>query len=130
MAQENNQLQKNNAGSLKVSEKFSDLILVISTFFLGCHIIGCLWIVAANMSYDEKFEYENSKYKTNWINNDKYNQYTDKQLYIAAYYYTVTTVTTVGYGDISGSNSGEKIFCMILMVVGVVFFSIVSGYLA
>jgi Trk-type K+ transport system membrane component len=51
-------------------------------------------------------------------------------VYIAAYYYTVTTVTTVGYGDISGSNSGEKIFCMILMVVGVVFFSIVSGYLA
>ena len=130
MAQENNQIQKSAPGSLKVSDKFSDLIMVISTFFLGCHIIGCLWIVTANMSYDEKFEYQDSKYKNNWINNDKYNQYTARQLYIAAYYYTVTTVTTVGYGDITGTNSGEKIFCMILMVSGVVFFSIVSGYLA
>jgi hypothetical protein len=51
-------------------------------------------------------------------------------LYIAAYYYTVTTVTTVGYGDITGYNSVEKIFCLLLMTSGVVFFSVVSGYLA
>jgi len=33
---------------------------------LACHIIGCLWIVAASMS-DEEFEYKGTKYKSNWI---------------------------------------------------------------
>jgi hypothetical protein len=27
---------------------------------------------------------------------------TDYQLYISAYYFTVATISTVGYGDISG----------------------------
>ena len=34
-------------------------------------------------------------------------------------YLTVTTITTVGYGDISASNSVEKVVCIIAMMVGV-----------
>jgi len=36
-------------------------------------------------------------------------------------------MATVGYGDISGRNTLERIICIIIMVFGVVTFSIVSG---
>lgn len=51
-------------------------------------------------------------------------------LYLTSFYFTVTTITTVGYGDISGGSSAEKVFCIIIMVVGVISFSFASGSLA
>ena len=51
-------------------------------------------------------------------------------LYWISFYWTITTVTTVGYGDISGTNTAERIFCAITMVVGVIAFSFVNGALA
>ena len=44
-------------------------------------------------------------------------------------YFSVITATTVGYGDIGGSNQIERGICMFLMVMGVIFFSVSSGTL-
>ena len=33
-------------------------------------------------------------------------------LYITSFYFTVTTIATVGYGDIHGVNFGERIYCI------------------
>jgi hypothetical protein len=50
--------------------------------------------------------------------------------YLTSFYFTVTTITTVGYGDISASTNGEKYFCILIMITGVVSFSVLSGSLA
>jgi hypothetical protein len=63
----------------------------------------------------------------NWLSNAALDRATDYQQYTAAFYFTVTTMATVGYGDISGHNTLERIVCMIIMIIGVVTFSIVSG---
>jgi hypothetical protein len=42
----------------------------------------------------------------------------------------VTTIVTVGYGDITPKNSGERIICMLLMIIGVISFSIGTGILS
>ena len=42
----------------------------------------------------------------------------------------VTTMTTVGYGDMPISTLQEQVFCTLLMMVGVTFFSMISGSLA
>ena len=52
------------------------------------------------------------------------------QLYLASMYFTMTTITTVGFGDISGETEGEKIICIILMVIGVISFSFATGALS
>lgn len=52
------------------------------------------------------------------------------QVYLTSFYFTVTTITTVGYGDISGATKSEKIFCILIMVIGVIAFSFASGSLA
>lgn len=48
---------------------------------------------------------------------------------MVALYYTVTTISTVGYGDISGTNTVERVICIFLMITGVFFFSYSSGTL-
>ena len=42
----------------------------------------------------------------------------------------MTTITTVGYGDISANNNFEMIYCSFLMLVGVISFSFANGALA
>ena len=38
-------------------------------------------------------------------------------------------MSTVGYGDISGGTALERVFCMILMITGVLAFNLISGAL-
>ena len=42
----------------------------------------------------------------------------------------VTTMTTVGYGDMTVGTDNESAFCMCVMVIGVVIFGYVSGSIA
>ena len=44
-------------------------------------------------------------------------------------YYTVTTITTVGYGDISATDSNERLLAILIMIVGVISFSFATGTL-
>jgi len=54
----------------------------------------------------------------------------DPKMYNIALYWTITTITTVGYGDISGTNSLERAYCSCIMIVGVISFSFANGSLA
>lgn len=51
------------------------------------------------------------------------------KLYVTSFYFTVTTLVTVGYGDISAVSEAEKILCSFLMILGVVSFSFATGAL-
>jgi hypothetical protein len=53
--------------------------------------------------------------------------YTNGDMYWTSFYWTVTTITTVGYGDISGGNNVERIYCSFIMILGVFAFSIANG---
>ena len=52
------------------------------------------------------------------------------ELYATSFYYTVSTITTVGYGDISGQNTLERLICIIIMIIGVISFSFATGSLS
>lgn len=64
---------------------------------------------------------------TNWIHANGFTNETASSLYVICIYFTITTIATVGYGDISATNDMERVICCLLMVVGVSFFSIASG---
>ena len=42
-------------------------------------------------------------------------------------YFSMTTLSTVGFGDITAKSNLEKIVAMIVMLVGVGFFSYIMG---
>lgn len=49
-----------------------------------------------------------------------------KQLIISCYY-ALTTLSTVGYGDFYPISNNERIFAVVIMLVGVMFFSYIMG---
>jgi hypothetical protein len=51
-------------------------------------------------------------------------------LYFIYVYWTITTISTVGYGDITPATLIEKFFICHLMILGVVFYSYGNGTLA
>ena len=54
----------------------------------------------------------------------------DYNLYITSFYFSVTTIVTVGYGDITAISAIEKIVAVFLMLIGVIAFSFATGALS
>ena len=50
-----------------------------------------------------------------------------KDLYSLAFYFVLTTITTVGYGDVYGHTTAEYLFSMCVEFVGLTFFSFLTG---
>lgn len=63
----------------------------------------------------------------NWITEKGFSHAGDWELYFAAYYFSVTTFTTVGYGDIHATCTTERVLSIFLMIGGVFAFSFATG---
>lgn len=65
--------------------------------------------------------------RTNWIYHFDYISSSDIELYVASLYFIVTTIMTVGYGDITAISVSERLLCILLMLIGVIAFSFATG---
>lgn len=116
-----NKLVKNLTEALKISVGFERLLFLMVIFVVLLHVIGCLWIFIAR--FDEQS-------KNNWIYHYGFTDTDDFNLYVDSFYFSVTTIVTVGYGDITAQSAGEKIVCVFLMITGVIAFSFATGSLS
>lgn len=41
-----------------------------------------------------------------------------RECYIASLYFTMTSLTSVGFGNISANTEGEQIFCIVMLIFG------------
>ena len=78
--------------------------VVLAIVFL--HITACIHIIIGRNSYPS------------WINTIKIENESFTNIYICSLYYLITTITTVGYGDIYGRNIKEILFQIILLIIG------------
>ena len=77
---------------LKTSHGFEKLLLFLVTSILICHVFACLWIFFSQFADEDE---------STWLNED-FKKMSIFNLYITSFYFTITTFSTVGYGDISG----------------------------
>lgn len=91
------------------------LIALMLTYFLGC-----TWYFLVDV-------FEDSDTSQNFL--EKYNlrSYSEFDRMIICCYFVLTTLSTVGYGDMSPQTNSEKIIGISLMIVGIAFFSYIMG---
>jgi hypothetical protein len=103
----------------KIGVGFERLFFFVFLFLVLSHIVSCLWVITANFSDD---------LNDTWLADIK--DYEWDKLYLTSFYFTVETITTVGYGDYGPQTSMEKLFCIGTMIIGVIAFSFASGSLS
>lgn len=123
MKKQNNQVIDKIGSSLKISQGFERLSFFFLMLLLLCHFVCCLWIFVARNFQDDEIDGDT------WIEAGGYGEYSVFDLYFTSYYFTVTTITTVGYGDIRGNSSIERVICFFLHLIGVLTYSFASGSL-
>jgi CRP-like cAMP-binding protein len=94
------------------------LLYFLVAFGLICHLIACLWYFTSTLQ-------PNAPY--NWVTKYGIQDQDNNSLYISSLYWTVTTLSTVGYGDITPANSLERGVCILVMLGGVFFYSYTVG---
>lgn len=118
-------------GSFKAS--FTRLIKFILFLSLTAHLAACLWMGAANAyrSTDREFENFYGFHEDSWLVRDMQSWNKSQTLqYLTALYWAFTTLTTVGYGDITAYLPLECVIAIFIQVLGVSLFGYIVGNLA
>ena len=110
----------------KVSE-YVDFIKLELGVLLLTHIMAIIWIWIGTLDEDSWVDsFVNAQKEI--FNNDSLTRFDfAMEIYINAFYFILTTITTVGYGDISGSTTAEYLFSMCVEFIGLTFFSFLTG---
>jgi hypothetical protein len=108
--------------NLRVSEAIEKLLTAGGIFLSLMHFISCTWIYLANSEYDED--------QGSWLWNRDSEFRTQQEIYLMGAYFSVTTMTTVGYGDIYAETNEERLLACFSMVIGVLVFSYTTGTIA
>jgi len=91
------------------------------TMLLCVHIAACFWC------FSSKIE---GLHPDTWVVRGNYQDEATGNLYITSVYWAITTLSTVGYGDISAFTPFEKLLSITWMLFGLYFFSFVVGSLS
>ena len=90
---------------------------VVLYYLILIHISSCLWIFCYQVEANWYFN------NNNWVESLRGYDETHQNIYITAFYFTLTTLLSVGYGDIRPYNHTERIFTSLFMSIGVLFYS-------
>ena len=114
----------------------SGTALLLQIFFVA-HLIGCFWFFISTRTIAESASGKGDDYIVwgpirTWANqfgttdvNGVFTSYANADLstqYIASLYWTSYTIFTVGYGDIHPTNTGERFYALLTMLVGSLLF--------
>lgn len=112
MLKKQNNIFKHASEFFQISNGFQRIFFFIFSSVLVCHIFSCLWIFFTTVAPEDQ---------STW--NADFEGMSNHELYLTSFYFIITTFSTVGYGDMSATNPIEKIFCIIIMCVGVTAFA-------
>ncbi|KAL1122122.1 hypothetical protein AAG570_003528 [Ranatra chinensis] len=108
------------------------LLLLMATFALIAHWLACIWYAIGNA------ERPHLTSKVGWLDilaNDTHQFYhhnntggpTINSKYITALYFTFSSLTSVGFGNVAPNTDAEKIFTICVMLVGSLMYASIFG---
>nr|XP_026694540.1 potassium voltage-gated channel subfamily H member 5 [Ciona intestinalis] len=115
------------------------LVLLVCFFGLSGHWLACIWYTIGNSSVSDG---NGTIVSNNWLvmlgettgkpyfigeNHSVFGGPTHKQAYIAALYFTMTSLTSVGFGNVAGNTENEQIFCVVMLIFGALLYATIFG---
>ncbi|XP_073701243.1 voltage-gated inwardly rectifying potassium channel KCNH7 [Garra rufa] len=109
------------------------LMLLMCIFALIAHWLACIWYAIGNV------EKPYLEHKIGWLDNlevslGKRCNSTDhcsgpsiKDKYVTALYFTFSSLTSVGFGNVSPNTNSEKIFSICVMLIGSLMYASIFG---
>ena len=94
-------------------EKLTNFILYLLECLFALHIFICLHIFFGKRDIP------------NWIIKTGVEDCHFSEIYMTSFYFIITTMTTVGYGDITCTSFIERIFQIILLAIGIIAYSFI-----
>lgn len=96
-----------------IKPAFARMFLLIFWILIAAHLIACGWILIDG----PQKEITGVDPAQNII-------------YLEAYYWTVTTLTTIGYGDITPETGTQFIYTIVVMLIGAALYGFIIGNIA
>uniref|UniRef100_A0A8C1JNU2 Potassium voltage-gated channel, subfamily H (eag-related), member 5a n=1 Tax=Cyprinus carpio TaxID=7962 RepID=A0A8C1JNU2_CYPCA len=118
------------------------LVLLVCVFGLVAHWLACIWYSigdyevidkATNSIKTDSWLYQlaisiGTPYRYNVSGSGQWEDGPSKHtLYISSLYFTMTSLTTIGFGNIAPTTDGEKIFSVAMMMVGSLLYATIFG---
>jgi hypothetical protein len=91
------------------------LCKIMSFVIVFCHFLACIWWLVKREDPNIEMWYSTL--------NIPYPSTPVMEQYVSSLYFIITTLTTVGYGDIHGTNDNERIFLVCVMFGGTLIFA-------
>ncbi|XP_070577812.1 voltage-gated delayed rectifier potassium channel KCNH1-like isoform X2 [Ptychodera flava] len=108
------------------------LILLMCCFMMWAHWLACVWYSIGQGEMPTEIGW---LYKLGDDINASYNISgtaatggpTKGSAYVTALYFTMSSLTSVGFGNVSPNTDGEKIFTIVMMVIGSLLYASIFG---
>ncbi|CDW52256.1 Ion trans and cNMP binding domain containing prot ein [Trichuris trichiura] len=108
------------------------LLLLMAMFALIAHWLACIWYAIGSA------ELPNVENNITWLHQlanhlqTPYNGSTGvgpslRSRYVTALYFTLSTITSIGFGNVSATTDSEKIFTIVMMILGSLMYASVFG---
>ena len=102
-----------------VTRMFSTLFWIL----LATHLVSCIWHLIVTVDHETLVP------AGSWIEQHfgtrKYREIGVGKRYLASCYWAFSSLTTVGYGDITGDTIPEQIFAIFIMMMGVSWYAFI-----
>ncbi|XP_019721369.1 potassium voltage-gated channel subfamily H member 4 [Hippocampus comes] len=109
------------------------LTLLMSVFALLAHWMACIWYMIGRKELDTSHTWEigwlhelGKRLETPYANSTTGGP-SVRSAYIAALYFTLSSLTSVGFGNVCANTDAEKIFSICTMLVGALMHALVFG---
>uniref|UniRef100_A0A3B3ZKX9 Ion transport domain-containing protein n=1 Tax=Periophthalmus magnuspinnatus TaxID=409849 RepID=A0A3B3ZKX9_9GOBI len=113
------------------------LVLLVCVFGLAAHWLACIWYSIGDYEVLRRCstlwlfllgETVGAPYRFNVSGSSRWEGGPGKHsVYITSLYFTMTSLTSIGFGNIAPNTDGEKIFAVAMMMIGSLLYATIFG---
>ncbi|KAH8850619.1 Potassium voltage-gated channel protein eag [Schistosoma japonicum] len=116
----------------------SILLIMLFCFILLAHWLACVWYLIGMHDLKDKIYHgwiihlmNETTGPKNW-SNTSWEEYLPSQsmLYMTSFYFTLSVITSIGFGNVAANTISEKIVSIIFMLIGALVYATIFGNVA